>query len=134
VAEFKGVICKEHKYNRRYKKLQEAQDLLRAEAALVDVPALFWSWVVNKKEEGEGGREGEEEGGEGNPRPYLSCNIDGDDGTSSVCPQTYCTQIVQYGKKHIFKRHIWIFGAIKSKSYNTVKSIFLKGIFGYLEQ
>eukprot|EP00798_Chlamydomonas_sp_ICE-L_P009442 gene9442-biopygen5779 len=54
VAELKGVIGKEHTSNRRDQKVQKAQDLLRAEAALVDVPALFWSRLVKDEEEGEG--------------------------------------------------------------------------------
>eukprot|EP00798_Chlamydomonas_sp_ICE-L_P005941 gene5941-biopygen13275 len=36
VAEFKGVIGKEHKSKRRDQKVQEAQDLLQAEAVLVE--------------------------------------------------------------------------------------------------
>ena len=40
VAEFKGVIGKEHSSKRRDQKVQEAQYLLQAEAALVEVPAL----------------------------------------------------------------------------------------------
>eukprot|EP00798_Chlamydomonas_sp_ICE-L_P015584 gene15584-biopygen24614 len=41
VAEFKGVIGKGHKSKRRDQKVQEAQDLLQAEATLEEVPALF---------------------------------------------------------------------------------------------
>ena len=41
VAEFKLVIGKEHKSKKRDQKVQGAQDLLQAEAALVGVPALF---------------------------------------------------------------------------------------------